>query len=207
MNSKVQYFFAFLLIVYSLTLIITQVNTSEDYVRQYFTDIKGDVAFYAVNTSISAFLLAATGLVFVLCIPIMNEKTLASERIFIYTQIFVFFYLAIDDRFQIHDAKGLPFRGEYLFLLVGFIEGVVLLFYAKILEQDWKIKRPLFVAAVLFCIMFVIDIYGDKMHLYLRLSFEDLCKTWANVFFFLFSYQVFLEKLNALKRKTVPMPV
>jgi hypothetical protein len=197
--SKIQYLLAFLLVIYSITLLVTQSNTSEEYVRQYFTDIKGDVAFYAVNTSISAFLLASTGLIFILCTTFFSSKTSFSEKIFIYTQIVTFFYLAIDDRFQVHDAKGLPFRGEYIFLLVGFIEGVVLLFYGKILQQEWKIKTPLFIAGVFFCIMFVIDIYGEKLGVPLRLSVEDLCKTWANVFFFLFAYNVFKIRVEGIK--------
>ena len=43
-------------------LVAIELQTSQDYVRQYFTDIRGDVFLYAVNTTLSTFLLAATAL-------------------------------------------------------------------------------------------------------------------------------------------------
>ena len=58
-----------LLAVYSVVLIVIEWQTSQPYVRQFFTDIKGDVFFYAINTTFSVFLLWATALLFGICFP------------------------------------------------------------------------------------------------------------------------------------------
>ncbi len=57
-----------LLAVYSVVLIGVELNTSQDYVRNFFTDIDGPVPFYAVNTTLSVFFLWATALVFAICV-------------------------------------------------------------------------------------------------------------------------------------------
>jgi hypothetical protein len=90
-------------ILYSLTLILVESFSSQDFVRNYYTDIGGHFEFYAVNTTISCFLLSSTALIFVLCIPLTTSNTSKRELKFIYSQILVFLYLAIDDRFKIHD--------------------------------------------------------------------------------------------------------
>lgn len=63
-----------LLAVYSIVLIVIEWQTSQLYVRQFFTDIKGDVFFYAVNTTFSLFLLWATALLFGVCLLCLNQE-------------------------------------------------------------------------------------------------------------------------------------
>ena len=57
-----------LLIAYSLALVGIEWCTSQDYVRNFVCDIDGPVPFYAVNTTLSVFLLWATALLFAICL-------------------------------------------------------------------------------------------------------------------------------------------
>jgi len=71
-----------LLAVYSIVLIVIEWQTSQLYVRQFFTDIEGEVFFYAINTTFSVFLLWATALLFavgLLCIHIERHFQHASS--------------------------------------------------------------------------------------------------------------------------------
>jgi hypothetical protein len=189
---------------YSLTLLTIEANTSQDYVRQYFTDISGNVRFYAVNTTLSAFLLWSTALLFACSLAVVrgmgdNQK----EKLFFISQMIIFFYMGMDDRFQIHDDPILmetigPQKGNFTLIAVGIMEIFFLVKYGQILTQKWVIQRPLLLASIFFLIMFIIDVTEPK-NMPLRLSFEDLFKTWANFFFFLFAWGIFLEKLDSLK--------
>jgi hypothetical protein len=203
MKSFVKYSVAAFLAVYSITLLVTQALTSEKFVRPYFDDIVGKVAFYGVNTSLSAFFLVATALTFFLSLSLIKDNN-KDEKIFYMSQIVIFLYLAIDDRFQIHDSEwvmSIPFLGNLLFPIVGVVNLYFLWKYGKILEKDRRILKPLLIASILFAIMFTIDVFGPKVNMYLRLSLEDLSKTWANVFFFLFAYNIFQSKVALLQNK------
>ena len=97
----------FLLTIYCIILISLEIHVSQDFVRNFFTDIKGDIPFYAVNTSLSVFLLAATSLIFIVNLATLpqNKKTPNTIR-FYRSQIILFAFLACDDRFLIHEYLG-----------------------------------------------------------------------------------------------------
>ncbi|MCP4210963.1 MAG: hypothetical protein GY764_05730, partial [Halieaceae bacterium] len=54
------------LVIYSLVMLAIEANTSQAFVRNYFSDIEGEAPFYGINTSISVFFLWATALLFVI---------------------------------------------------------------------------------------------------------------------------------------------
>jgi hypothetical protein len=89
-------------------------------------------------------------------------------------------------------------HGDFLLLFVGFCQLYFLWKYGRILEEEWRIKKPLIIAAFFFVIMFSIDILAPK-NLFLRLSFEDLSKTWANLFFLYYAFQYYLRMVNRMK--------
>jgi hypothetical protein len=68
-SRRVGLIFGFVLLtVYSVVLMVIEWQTSQSYVRQFFTDIEGEVFFYAINTTFSVFLLWATALLFGVCL-------------------------------------------------------------------------------------------------------------------------------------------
>jgi hypothetical protein len=211
MNKQFRNLIFLTLGIYSIVLLAVEANTSQDYVRQYFTDITGDVRFYAVNTTLSSFLLFATSLIFAICLTfIRREPNNQREYTFYISQIAVFFYLGFDDRFQIHDdlflMEFLGHKVTHSFLLaVGMAEIYFLWFYGRLLEQKWDVQRPLLIGVILFGLMFLVDVF-EPPKMPLRLSIEDLLKTWANVFFFLFAWAIFTQKLVILKKRVNPEP-
>ena len=54
---------------YTAVLLSLEYRFGQEYVLHYFTDILGPVRFYAVNTTLSAFLLWTIALIFLACSP------------------------------------------------------------------------------------------------------------------------------------------
>jgi hypothetical protein len=66
--KQFRYIWLVLLGIYSIVLIVIEILVSQEFVRNFFTDITGPVPFYAINTSLSVFLLLATVLTFAVCL-------------------------------------------------------------------------------------------------------------------------------------------
>jgi len=194
-----------LLAIYSLILVLIELFTSQDYIRHYFTDISGPVFFYAVNTSLSVILFFGTALVFCICLVMSGPMANPSQKqIFYITQILLFVYLGLDDRFLIHDLVLPHFgiNGDYILAVLAVVEGVVLLKLGKVLNENNAI-RTYFLLAVLFSLfMFIADLFLPP-ELVLRLSMEDLSKTWSAFFLFLFAWAYFKKELNQIKSKMI----
>ena len=120
-----------LLALYSAALIVVELRTSQDFVRNYFTDIEGPVPFFAVNTTISVFLLWSTALMFVVCLAtidgVSNETRI---RWFFISQVVVFAYLGFDDRF-IYEELQLPLAQRHLPMIQLMPQEAAIAF------QDW----------------------------------------------------------------------
>jgi hypothetical protein len=198
-----------LLIGYSLTIIFIEWRTDQDYVRNYVADISGPVRFYAVNTTLSAFLLWSTALVFALNTQFLGRGTAdAKMRLFYISQFCVFCYLGVDERFMLHEWLGgqLGVNDAWLLLTLGLAEIGLLAFLGELKLRALAIRAPLLMGAVFFSIMVVIDgVFPEKMRL--RLSFEDLAKTWGSFSLFLFSVQIFYSHVSAFKRLQVTAPI
>ncbi|EMR03949.1 hypothetical protein [Cesiribacter andamanensis] len=201
-KNNIQLFISILLIVYSILLLVTHTLTSEKYVRPFYTDITGEVYGYGVNTSLSAFFLGSTAVVFLLCLAFIKNESQKDEKIFYYSQIILFIYLAIDERFQVHDVDPIiRYHGDMILPMLGLLQIYLLFRYGHMLSKPKKVQLPLIIASALFVVMVFVDIVGPKISLPLRLSIEDLSKTWANAFFFLFSYNVYIEKVRSIMKK------
>lgn len=186
---------------YTIFLMLIEFRYSQQVVRQFFTDIKGDVPFYAINTSLCVFLLWATALLFAISIVCINDLAKNRKELFFYlSQIFIFGYLGCDDRFLFHEniANFLNIHDALILLGIGLAEIVFLFMYGEIRKQPNFIKKDLIVAVFLFGIMIVIDAFLPSQ-LRLRLSVEDLAKLWADVFLFLFAWDICCLKINQLK--------
>lgn len=161
-----------------------ELNTSQNYVRQYFSDIEGDVPFFAINTTLSVFFLAGACLLLLFLATNLSEGAPARSRLFLVVQAGIFLLLALDDRFQLHEA--IAYRvgiGDHYILGVWAslqVANLLLLCRLPLINVTTAI---LFAGAVaFFAVMMVFDIWVAHDGV-LRLSVEDLSKTWATALF------------------------
>ena len=187
--------------IYSFVLITIELNTSQEFVRNFFTDIDGPVPFYAVNTTISVALLWATSLMFAVCLAVIDSLPVSARlRWFLLSQVLMFGFLGVDDRFKFHEvlAARLGFDDHYVLLTTALLEvGLLWRLGGKQIVFGPPAKY-LAIAAALFGVMIVIDALVPSKML-LRLSLEDLAKTWAAMFFFLFAWNIFSACLRCLR--------
>ncbi len=174
------------LTVYSVVLVGIEWNTSQDYVRHFVTDVEGPVPFYAVNTTLSVFLLWTTAVLFGL--GCRYGRALSDrDRWFLVSQCVVFAFLGFDDRFKVHEtlAAKLSIGDHWILLGVAVAEVAFLAVLAGWRLWGSSSGRALVAAAGLFTLMIGIDALGAHDG-FLRLSLEDVAKTWAAVFFLRF---------------------
>jgi hypothetical protein len=195
-------FFWFFVLIYSVTLLIIEWNTSQTYVRQFVTDIgQHQILFYAINTTFSTFLLWATALIFAVCLLCIDHTEQRQVYWFYWSQILMFTYLGFDERFLFHEKIGLWLgrNDAYLLLGIGIIELVLLFGLGKLHQQPSRARYWLISAAILFALMVIIDAKFPSQ-MVLRLSFEELTKLWAECCLILFSWEILTGHINQLKR-------
>ncbi|MFM2312513.1 MAG: hypothetical protein RLZZ04_1789 [Cyanobacteriota bacterium] len=203
MKKLYSYLWLILLITYSIVLMFVEIKTSQDFVRNFFADIQGDVPFYAVNTTLTVFLLWATSLMFQVNLALSPiEKINASQVNFYRSQACFFCYLGFDERFLIHEKIGyvLGINDALIILGLGIIELVFIASWGNYQKWSNTTRSDLLRAAICFSLMVVMD-GAFPQDMVLRLSLEDLAKTWANVFLFLFSWNIFSDRIAAFKRR------
>lgn len=194
MKYKLLRFGILFLIAYSSFILASELLFGQDYVRKYLTDIKGDVIFFGINTTLTTLFLALTAYNFFLC-AMSCKKTDKSRKdllSFFIVQSILFLFLALDERFMVHERIGflLGFEDAYLLGLIGVFE-LVLLYRSKEIYWAGKLKSyALYLGGLLFGVMLIIDAFGADKGL-LRLSFEDLSKTWAIFFLFIYSFETY----------------
>ena len=204
MKKHYSYFCFFILSIYSAILISLEINVSQEYVRNFFTDIEGDVALYAVNTSLSVLLLLGTSFIFIIVLKTLPKEESSKKRIPFYrSQVVLFAYLGLDDRFLIHEYIGYVFKinDAFIFIGLGILEIILILAWND--YQHWSIrtKKYLLLAAAFSILMILID-GAFPREIVPRLSLEDLSKTWANAFIFMFAWSILMHNVNILKSKS-----
>ena len=186
--------------VYSTTLIGIEWCTSQDYVRNFVADVEGPVPFYAANTTISVFLLWATALLFAVCIS-CEQIAGGCRRTFWFfaSQVAVFALLGLDDRFKMHEflARHMGIGDHFILIAIGVVEVVCLLTIGRKIVFQRSVLIRLGAATALFCVMLVFDAIVPH-DAFLRLSIEDVAKTWAALFFCLFAWDILAQRLRNL---------
>lgn len=183
MRQAAWIFFAILLI-YSVVLVITEARTSQDFIRHYFSDIEGPRPFFAVNTTLSSFLLAGAAMLLGFAATSGREELAPRTRAFLWSQAGMLSFLAFDDRFQLHEA--LAYRvgiGDHFIMAAwALIEAALILMLAR--RIDIPLRAALLVAGgvIFFGVMMVFDAIVPH-DMILRLSIEDLAKSWAAALF------------------------
>lgn len=203
---------------YSVAIASTEWRTSQEYARNYLDDIAGDVTFYLVNTTLSVFLLWATAVLLVVAVRIREPdghgagptpdgpgSTVlgrpASDRWFLWSQAAMFAFLGVDDRFQFHE-KAAFHLGEipdhYVLGSAALLEVVFIALWADTRLLRQPAGRWFVGGGILFAVMLGIDaLFPEDMRL--RLSMEDLAKTWAAWLFFLFGWHMVERELVRLR--------
>ena len=188
------------LALYSVALLVCELLTSQDFVRNFVADIAGPVPLYAVNTTLSASLLWATALLFAVCAAALRPGEEPRLRRFYVSQVIMFLFLGVDDRFHTHEivAEQLAIPDHYVLAVVAVIEVLLLVRLGG--SAVWRHpSRPFLVAgAVAFCVMLAIDALVPH-DLVLRLTTEDLAKTWGGFFLFLWAWSHVSDRLERLK--------
>jgi hypothetical protein len=183
---------------YSTTLFYIEGHTSQDYVRNFFTDIQGPVFFYAINTTLSVFLLWSTALVFAVCLLCIEPLKAPREKLFYLSQIGIFVYLGFDDRFMIHEHLSHWVKEIFILPSVGLLEIYFLVTFGQLNKQPRSALFYLFMGAIFTGIMFVIDFTMPSRQV-LRLSAEDLSKSWGDFCLFLFAWEILKYKIEQLR--------
>lgn len=190
-----------LLGLYSAALLGLEFAYGQAFVRPFFTDIEGAVPFYAVNTTLSAFLLAGTGLLFAVCLLCLGRGTeRRGDAAFYGSQVLFFLYLAADDRFKGHELVGkiAGVDDAFFLLALGGLEVVLLVGPGGLLRRPRRQRLTLAAASALFALMTIVDAFIPP-DLVLRLSVEDLTKTWACALFFWFGWQTLDAEIGRLR--------
>ncbi|KAA3601469.1 MAG: hypothetical protein DWQ06_07565 [Calditrichaeota bacterium] len=202
-------------VIYSLIMLFIDYKYSTSFVRHFFSDITEDnIPFYAINTTISVFLLWGVSLIFAMSLSCLNsmDKEYPRERLFFYSQIFIFAFLGFDDRFLVHELLEEKFgiKDSITLLFFGGLELFSLFFFGKILEKSTEIKITLFLAGAMFGLMIFIDQFWIPEGTWIfnairsvRLSAEDLAKTWSGIFLFRYAWLIYSEKIAALQEVKV----
>ena len=192
---------AIALAVYSLVLIGVELTTSQDFVRHYFTDIEGPVLFYAVNTTLSVTLLWATALLFLVGVACTTGLPGRSRLCWFFaSQAAMFAWLGFDDRFKFHEhvAWRLDIGDHFILLSLAMLEGLLLFLLGRSEILGRGPRRFLLGGVGLFVLMIFFDACVPH-DMVLRLSLEDLTKTWANVCFCGFAWQLVRAEIDDLK--------
>ena len=198
-----------LLCVYSLCLLYVEWTKGQVGVRPYVTDITGPVRFYAIHTSLSVGLLAASAGLNLLILGLARRvATDWRTTAFHAAQAGLFAYLACDDRFLIHEELGMRLGIEDALILValGLLELGLLAWLGRLRTRSPRARHCLALAGVAFAAMLVVDgTFPSEWRF--RLSAEDLFKLWGGALLLLFHLELYEEWLVVLAGKAArPQP-
>lgn len=196
-----------LLVVYTALLVRVEATGTQEDVRHYVADITSrtavtgvnqPAALFGVNTTLCAALMWGSALLFLLCAAEQPGSAVRTERLFYWSQAAVFLYLGCDERFQIHEKLGglLHVNDAFILLALGCAELAILLTIGRRLIRNRAALLLLLAAGFMFGVMVMTDaLLAPRM--YMRLSIEDLSKTWASAFLFAFAWRLRLRACHA----------
>ena len=194
-----------LLGLYSVALGLIDVQLGQDAVRGYFSDIITGTdyllpyrALFGINTTLSVSMLTGTALIFLVCIGLGQRRGRSGRPVlFQWSQVLIFLFLACDERLLIHEKVGALLHIEDALVIagLGFVELVLLVFVGDVMQQPWKMKGWLILAAIFFALMVGVDgLLPSGMSG--RLALEDLSKTWAVLFLLIYAWQYCMESAS-----------
>lgn len=196
---KVRWIAPFLLLIYSGGMLYADIFISREFARYFFTDIGQPYRLgyfapadgfigYGINTSLSLLMLSCAATFLLFC-SVSNKKNLDDRSKFFLSQSIVLYYMAIDDRFMIHERFSDNFHVSSSWVFLALIM-VYALIYARWFREEYftfSMFKSLSYAALLFSLMIVVDEMVDGA-IAGRLAIEDLAKVWSGYFLLRFSW-------------------
>lgn len=184
MMKAISWTFFAALAAYSVLLLMVEASTSQDYVRHYFSDIEDGRPFFAINTSLSMMLLVA-GAVLLAFAAALQKSAPAMSRWFLWSQVGMLCFLAFDDRFQLHEALAyrIGLADHFIMAAWAAIEIVLILSLARLERISVQSFAFVFAGGGCFVVMMLFDALMPH-DMIMRLSIEDLAKSWAAALFF-----------------------
>ena len=181
-----------ILVLYSAVLLFVEATGTQQDVRPFFSDIPrpSQPALLGINTTRTAFLLCSTALVFTISLLLGQRRGLAAKTRFFYgSQVLVFLYLAVDERFMVHESIGntLHIADWWALLAVGAAEACLVLWCGELRDRSVWTRIHLGVGIGFFVLMLLLDMLTPQDGT-LRLSAEDLSKTWGATFLLFFAF-------------------
>lgn len=177
--------------VYAAGLVAIEAFWSADLARQLCSDVNGPIRLYALNTTLSAGLLFGAALLLAFAASAGGARP-RRERSFLWLQAAVFFALAADDRFLLHESVGVKLGIDDAFVLAaaGVLELVLLAGLADLRSRPARVRRSIVFAGASFAVMVVIDACADRLAALPRLTLEDSAKTCGAAWLFAFAWDV-----------------
>lgn len=186
-----------LLAAYSLCLVGREMSSSQAQVRPYFSDIGSETALFGVNTTLSVALLGGAALL-LLFAATAGDRQRDSSRLFLLSQAALFAFLAADDRFQLHEriAWRLGVGDHYVTLAWAIAELGLLAALWRPTLLPLHVTFLFLAGGAMFVVSFLVDALAGA-DTWLRLSVEDLAKTWGAAMFFNFGWETARFHLRA----------
>ena len=192
--------FIWLFIIYSIVLIGLEFMGSSQTTSSVCSRINSSVSFYAINSTICYFLLWSSSLLLLLCIH-YNSLT-SQEKAFFFTQMTFFFLLGICERFIGYQRASEIFSIHPIFLVCSVLalEGFLLMVLMPE-NFSYNAKTCLYRAFFMVLFMLVLDSLDAMANSYVSISplFPHLCKTWACIYLFFFSWNTLDAKMQLPK--------
>ena len=192
---------------YSLILAGTELHAGQGAVKPLLAEIEGDAFFYGVNTTISVFLIWGSALLFAACMLCTKADEDRRERIFLVSQVVFFFYVGFDDRFKMHELlyQKTEVNDAVFVIGLGLVELFLLARLGDLRSRPRPAKAFLLAAASAFGLMVALDGLAPTGML-LQLTLQDVSKTWACLFLFLFAWEICRAKAAVLQGRTGGRP-
>ena len=184
------------LVAYSLALFCAEWVGGLPLARDLCGDILGMTRLHGINTTLSVFLLgsAALLLVFTLATRVVDRR----ERRYFQAQAALLAWLAIDDRFLVHETlgerTGVP--DALILFASGLVQLGLLWWMARLPERTARARRLLLGAAGAFALMCAVDATQDAFVWPGRMTTEDLAKTWGGACLFGFVWSICARPLG-----------
>jgi hypothetical protein len=197
-------------VIYTALLLGSEIRYSEDYVRNYLEDIKGEVpfgpvTFFGINTTLSHCIIWGIALIFVVSGALVaGEEGQGKKTIFYASQALMFFYLGLDERFRFHEELGVLLHREdaAILLTVGIVEGLLLIVLGDLHRMRVRALVFLVLGGAFFGLMTLADAYVP-MPKWGHITIEDLSKLWGGIFLLLFALDLCVGHITDLKRRAL----
>lgn len=175
--------------LYGLTLVGLELSGHRDLTRQICNDVVGPSRVYALNTSLCAGLLGGAALLLLFAASVAESSL---DRRYFRLQAALFGYLAMDDRFLLHETLGRVLRIDdaLIILALGVVQLVLLATLARLRTRSAAARACLWGAGASFGLMVAADFWDEQLAAWPRLTIEDGAKAWGAALLLAYAWEL-----------------